>query len=61
MRTPSWLQATWLRVVAVLAAIVILGYAAIIPTALLYLAIDSRACLGSACGAATVEIGRAHV
>ena len=53
MRTPTWLQATWLRVAAGVIALAVLGYAAVVPTALLYLAIDSRTCLGAACDPAT--------
>lgn len=49
---PAWLQAPWCRVLAIVIAVLVLGYALLVPTSLLYLAIGSIECLGPGCATA---------
>lgn len=53
MDTPSWMQAAWFRVLAIVVAVIVAGYALLVPTSLLFLAIGSLECLGPGCTLAT--------
>lgn len=49
MAAPSWMSSAWFRALVVIAAILVVGYALLVPAALLYLAIGSLDCLGPGC------------
>lgn len=58
MAAPAWMTATWFRVLAVIVAVIVAGYALLVPAALLYLSIGSLDCLGPQCERA-VTVGLA--
>jgi len=47
--TPGWMQAIWSRIIAVAVAVIVAGYALLVPASLLLLSIGSLDCLGPGC------------
>jgi len=49
MPQAAWMTATWFRILAGIAAVIVAGYALLVPAALLFLSIGSLECLGPPC------------
>lgn len=47
-----WMQAAWFRVIVIIVAVIVAGYALLVPATLLALSIGSTECLGPGCGLA---------